>query len=97
MTVGVLEKNGQYNSLNPSITIAQDGILSLAEKFQGGTGINITPPPEDIISKELLNKIKSNMELVAKTVGVEDYCRIDVFANNITIFLCLYVYSICSL
>lgn len=84
LTVGVLEKNGNYKSMNPSITIAQDGILSLAEKFQGGKGINITPPPDNIISKELLESIKANMEMVAKTVGVEDYCRIDIFANNIT-------------
>jgi D-alanine--D-alanine ligase len=84
LTVGVLEKHGKYHSLNPSVTVADNAILSLEEKFQGGTGINFTPPPEHIISTELVALIKKNMELVARACGVEDYCRIDIFANNKT-------------
>jgi len=84
LTVGVLEKRGEYHSLNPSVTVADNAVLSLEEKFQGGTGVNFTPPPEHIISAELLGIIKKNMEIVAKECGVEDYCRIDIFANNDT-------------
>ena len=84
LTVGVLEKNGQYHSLNPSITIAKSGVLSLEEKFQGGTGVNLTPPPEYIISTELVELIKSRMESTAKACEIKDYCRIDIFANNET-------------
>ena len=84
LTVGVLEKRGKYHSLNPSITVADNAVLSLEEKFQGGTGINITPPPENIISKCLLQKIKKAIEDVAKECGVKDYSRIDIFANNNT-------------
>jgi D-alanine--D-alanine ligase len=84
LTVGVLEKHGEYHSLNPSVTVADNAILSLEEKFQGGTGINFTPPPEHIICAELTSTIKNNMEIVAKACGVKDYCRIDIFANNET-------------
>ncbi len=84
MTVGVLEKKGAYHSFFPSVTVADNAVLSLEEKFQGGTGINITPPPENVIKKPLLEKIMRSMEAVAKGCGVKDYCRIDIFANNET-------------
>ena len=38
LTVGVLEHQGNYHALNPSITIAEGAVLSLEEKFQGGQG-----------------------------------------------------------
>ena len=85
LTVGVLEKNGVYHSLNPSITITNNGsVLSLEEKFQGGTGVNITPPPDFIIDKNFLKKIKDSVETVSQKIGIKDYCRIDIFANSIT-------------
>lgn len=84
LTVGVLEKHGQYHAFYPSVTVADSAVLSLEEKFQGGTGVNLTPPPEHIISTELVNFIKDSVEVVAKACGVEDYCRIDIFANNTT-------------
>lgn len=83
-TVGVLEKKGKYKSLYPSITVANAGILSVEEKFQGGTGVNITPPPENIISKTFLGEIMKYVEIVAKELGIKDYSRIDIFANNKT-------------
>ncbi len=84
LTVGVLEKHGIYHSMNPSVTVADNAVLSLEEKFQGGTGINFTPPPEHIVKPGLAQKIKRNMEIAAKECGVKDYCRIDIFANNET-------------
>ena len=82
LTCGVLEKQGEYHALNPSITIADSGaILSVEEKFQGGTGVNITPPPENILSNECTAKIKKALEKVAKAINIENYCRIDIFAN----------------
>lgn len=84
LTVGVLENHGIYHSLNPSITVAQNmTVLSVEEKFQGGTGVNITPPPESMINKQFLRKIKENLEFISKKVGIKDYCRIDIFANTI--------------
>ncbi len=84
LTLGVLEKQGKYHALNPSITIAKSGVLSLEEKFQGGTGVNITPPPEYLIKPSLIQKLKDSTQKLAEKVGIRDYCRIDAFANNAT-------------
>ena len=68
-------------ALSPSITIAEDTILSVEEKFQGGTGVNITPPPKEIISEKNLQKVKSLVEKVAEKVGIKGYGRIDIFVH----------------
>ena len=81
MTVGVLEEKGHIRAFSPSITVAETAILSVEEKFQGGTGVNITPPPKEIVSNKNLNKIKSLVEKVAKCVGIHSYARIDIFAH----------------
>ncbi|GBG84262.1 hypothetical protein CBR_g38233 [Chara braunii] len=50
ITVGVLGSKNEMRALTPSITVRESGdILSLEEKFQGGTGINLTPPPASIV------------------------------------------------
>lgn len=84
LTAGVLEANGKYHSLSPSITVAEGAILSLEEKFQGGTGINLTPPPESIISSRQTAKIKQAIEATAEALKIENYARIDVFFNTKT-------------
>lgn len=84
LTVGVLERKGHYHALSPSITIAEGAVLSLEEKFQGGTGINLTPPPEEILSKSATLKIKKLIEKAAKGLGIQNYARIDIFFNRIT-------------
>ncbi|MCE9548959.1 hypothetical protein K8Q98_00990 [Candidatus Nomurabacteria bacterium] len=81
MTVGVLEEKDKIKSLSPSITIAEDTILSVEEKFQGGTGVNITPPPTEIISTKNLNKVKNSIEKVASKIGLRGYARIDIFVH----------------
>lgn len=81
LTVGVIEKNGKYHSFNPSITVAENDILTVEEKFQGGTGINITPPPANLIQKSSLEKIKKGIEKSAKKLGISNYSRIDIFFN----------------
>jgi len=81
MTVGVLEENGKLRALPPSITIAEDTILSVEEKFQGGTGINITPPPKKIISNRHLNKVMDSVEKVAEELGIRGYARVDIFVQ----------------
>ncbi|MDR3625117.1 MAG: hypothetical protein P4L16_08295 [Chlamydiales bacterium] len=84
LTVGVLEEGGHCRALNPSITIAEGAVLSLEEKFQGGTGINITPPPEEILSAEKVIKVKNLIEHVAKALKIRNYARIDIFFNHLT-------------
>ncbi|KAL2500278.1 D-alanine--D-alanine ligase family [Forsythia ovata] len=82
VTVGVIGKCGSMRSLTPSITVKESGdILSLEEKFQGGTGINLTPPPLSIISDGALEKSKQRMELIANTLQLEGFSRIDAFVN----------------
>jgi D-alanine--D-alanine ligase len=84
LTVGVLEEQGNYHSLSPSITVVQGNVLSLEEKFQGGTGVNLTPPPEEIVTPEQITLIKKKIEKTAKALGIEGYARIDIFFNIIT-------------
>jgi D-alanine--D-alanine ligase len=84
LTVGVLESDGQYRSLNPSIAIADGAVLSLEEKFQGGTGVNLTPPPEQIISVQASDKIKRLVVKAAQALGIQNYARLDIFFNHQT-------------
>ncbi|KMZ58559.1 D-alanine--D-alanine ligase [Zostera marina] len=82
VTVGVIGRRGDMHSLTPSITVKETGdILSLEEKFQGGTGINLTPPPVTIISEKVLQKCKERIEMIANTLELEGFSRIDVFVN----------------
>ncbi|CAH8355572.1 unnamed protein product [Eruca vesicaria subsp. sativa] len=82
ITVGVIGKRGSMRSLNPSLTVKESGdILSLEEKFQGGTGINLTPPPPTIMSKDALKRCKQGIELIAETLGLEGFSRIDAFVH----------------
>ncbi|XP_028771289.1 uncharacterized protein LOC114728546 [Neltuma alba] len=82
VTVGVIGKRGSMHSLSPSVTVKETGdILSLEEKFQGGTGINLTPPPLSIMSEAALRTCKQNIELIANTLQLEGFSRIDAFVN----------------
>lgn len=81
LTVGVLENQGSYRALNPSITIAEGAVLSLEEKFQGGTGVNLTPPPEEILKTSDTDKIKRLVEKAARSLGIQNYARLDIFFN----------------
>jgi D-alanine--D-alanine ligase len=84
LTVGVIEQNGVYHSFNPSIAVAENKILTIEEKFQGGTGINITPPPPEIVDGKFIEIIKANVENSSKVLGIKNYGRLDIFANTKT-------------
>lgn len=88
LTVGITQqadsKQLQCTALEPSITVAKSGVLSLEEKFQGGTGVNLTPPIETIVSKQQRNIIKDKVEQTAELLGIRGYARIDIFFNTIT-------------
>lgn len=81
VTMGVLERGGKMHALSPSITVAVGNVLSLEEKFQGGTGVNITPPPQPFVSELAIKAAKRRMELVAKRLGLQGYSRIDAFMH----------------
>lgn len=81
LTAGVTEENGIYHALNPSVTIAEGEVLSVEEKFQGGTGVNITPPLETLLSETTREELKRSIETIAKTLSIQNYARIDLFFN----------------
>ena len=71
-------------AMSPSLTVAVGNILSLEEKFQGGTGVNITPPPTPYVKPSAVKKAKERIEMVAKKLGVRGYARIDAFMHRKT-------------
>lgn len=81
ITVGVVEIDGRIKSLNPSITVVEGEVLTVEEKFQGGTGVNITPPPSYIMKPKTLEKVKSRIVKLAREIGIHGYSRIDAFVN----------------
>lgn len=84
VTIGILEINKKLYAFNPSLTIAEGEVLSVEEKFQGGTGINITPLPIDIIKTKTVLKTRKLAEQLATKVGIKGYARIDAFMNVTT-------------
>jgi D-alanine--D-alanine ligase len=87
VTVGVLGKKGSMTAMNPSITIASSGVLSLEEKFMGGTGVNITPPPAPPLGRvrpEAVDIAKERIARVANALGMTGYGRIDAFMHRET-------------
>ena len=84
ITMGILERDGVLHALNPSLAVAAGNILTLEEKFQGGTGINITPPPHPFVKRSAVLKAKERMEKVARVLGIRGYARIDAFMHTKT-------------
>ena len=81
ITMGLLGKGDKIKALDPSLTVAYGTVLSLEEKFQGGTGVNITPPPQPFVKKKAIKAAKARMEIVAKKLGISGYSRIDAFMD----------------
>jgi len=87
VTVGVLGRRGSMEALHPSLTVALDGVLSLEEKFMGGTGINLTPPPSPPLGRvapEAVAACRQRIAAVANTLGLNGYARIDAFMHCTT-------------
>ncbi len=84
VTVGVVQDGRHLRVLNPSLTVAEGEVLSVEEKFQGGTGINITPPPAEIVQPHALSRAKALIGKVAEKFGIGGYSRIDAFLHCAT-------------
>lgn len=81
ITVGIIGVKGKMHALNPSITVAESAVLSLEEKFQGGTGINLTPPPPIVALPAAVAQAKLRIEKVADLLGINGFARIDAFMH----------------
>lgn len=81
VTMGLVGPKGGMRALSPSITVATGNILTLEEKFQGGTGVNITPPPQPYVRASAVEKAKKRMEEVARVLGLGGYARVDAFLH----------------
>jgi D-alanine-D-alanine ligase-like ATP-grasp enzyme len=79
VTVGVLEEKNKIKVFNPSLTIAEGEVLTVEEKFQGGTGINLTPPPTVIVKKTALTRTKQLIGELTRKISINGYARIDCF------------------
>jgi D-alanine-D-alanine ligase-like ATP-grasp enzyme len=87
VTVGLVGAAGSLHALPPSMTITTAGVLSLEEKFMGGTGVNITPPPAPPLGPvrpEAVAAARRRIEAVAEALGVEGYARVDAFLHVAT-------------
>jgi D-alanine-D-alanine ligase-like ATP-grasp enzyme len=83
ITAGVYGAFGAARCLPPSATVAERAcaVLSLEEKFQGGTGVNLTPVPPELIEARVLETIERRIASAANALGVEGFARIDAFAD----------------
>ncbi len=81
-TVGVLQEGEGIRALNPSITVVESDVLTVEEKFQGGTGVNITPPPPELVSPSAVREAKTRIEKLAERMGIEGYSRVDIFLQR---------------
>ncbi len=66
---------------NPSLTIAEGEVLTVEEKFQGGTGVNITPPPPTIVNPRAVTSARQRIGMLARAIGLKGYARIDAFLH----------------
>lgn len=82
VTVGVLGPAGHVKALSPSLTIAEGHVLSLEEKFQGGTGVNITPPPPAYVSPAAVALVRQRIERAANHLGIAGFARLDAFMHT---------------
>ncbi|QQR54339.1 hypothetical protein IPG41_03990 [Candidatus Peregrinibacteria bacterium] len=84
VTVGLLQESfgeKKLHALSPSLTVAEGEVLSVEEKFQGGTGVNMTPPPEKYVKPKVLARVKKSIERVGEVLGIEGYSRLDAFIH----------------
>ncbi|XRB23308.1 D-alanine-D-alanine ligase [Pseudoscourfieldia marina] len=84
VTVGVLGERddpSKLSAMEPSLTVAESSVLSLEEKFMGGTGVNLTPVPDFIASREAVRIARSNVARAARALGIVGFARIDCFLN----------------
>ncbi|MCS6905206.1 MAG: D-alanine--D-alanine ligase [Bacteroidia bacterium] len=74
----------EYIVFEPSEVICNSAILSLEEKFLAGEGQNITPArfsPNIEENREIIQRIKKEVEKAARVLGADSYGRFDAFVR----------------
>ena len=79
VTIGVLGSKGSVNAFRPSLTVSTGAVLTREEKFQQGTGVNLTPPPTEITPIKAIKRAVQSAEEIAKHFGLRSVARIDAF------------------
>ncbi|WP_089319068.1 D-alanine--D-alanine ligase family protein [Pontibacter ummariensis] len=73
-----------YEVFEASEALAEGEVLSLEEKFLAGEGQNITPAryaADPVRRQQISDKVKQDLERVAKILNIEGYARIDAFVR----------------
>ena len=72
---------GYYGDVlfTPSLTIASGEILSVRDKFEEGTGVNLTPP--SFLTEEKIDYIHNIFKKIKYIIGLKYYGRFDFFFN----------------
>lgn len=74
----------EFEVFEASESVAEEGILTLEEKFLAGEGQNITPAryATNIADNiKISNAVRAELKKVAQILNVEGYCRIDAFVR----------------
>ncbi len=82
LTVVVRQQGNKLVAFTPSITVSESAVLSVEEKFQGGTGINLTPPPESLLTQKDVALIQNLVAQCATALGLSQYARMDIFFHR---------------
>jgi D-alanine--D-alanine ligase len=82
VTVAVIRRNNDYLVFQPTLTVSRSEVLSLAEKFQAGTGVNLTPPPQEIVSFSNIELARESVRRLCKAFEIDGVARIDAFLNR---------------
>ena len=75
----IRDSNKAVTAFRPSLTVSTGSVLTKEEKFQQGTGVNLTPPPLNLISQRACEAAVENAKEIARHLGLRSVARIDAF------------------
>lgn len=80
-TVGVYGNYKALIALPLSASPPEGDVLSFEEKFQAGSGINLTPPPDSWIPKHVQKIAQQRIVDAANALGLHGLARLDAFVH----------------
>lgn len=82
LTQGVIQEGAEWRALPASLVLAKESILTVEEKFQAGTGTNVTPVP--FFTQEDNWWLSRAIIQVAEALSLQQYARFDLFYHRQT-------------